>query len=229
MRIIDISPELHAKTAVFPGDKPFRRDISMSFEEGDALLLSSIESTLHIGAHADAPNHYTKTGKGIEARVLNFYLGECQVVDLSKDVRQLEQLHDTPSAAISLGRGERIYPEHFSGVEISAKRVLIKTKSFPNPDEWNDDFNSLSPELVEFLFKQGVRLIGIDTPSIDLASDKVLLSHNAIASYDMAVLEGIVLDHVQSGNYTLIALPLKIKNADASPVRAVLVDEIWCK
>jgi arylformamidase len=64
--------------------------------------------------------------------------------------------------------------------------------------------------------------VGIDTPSVDLADDKQLFVHHAIYEYDMAILEGIVLDQVIDGLYELIALPLKIKNGDASPVRAIL-------
>ena len=78
---------------------------------------------------------------------------------------------------------------------------------------------------MENLASQGVVLVGIDTPSIDLSQDKLLESHQAVARNDMAILEGIVLDGVAPGNYTLIALPLKIEGADASPVRAVLLDE----
>jgi arylformamidase len=68
-----------------------------------------------------------------------------------------------------------------------------------------------------------VKLVGIDTPSIDLAEDKVLESHQAVFSHDMAILEGIVLGHVSEGIYQLIALPLKIEGADATPVRAILL------
>jgi arylformamidase len=102
--------------------------------------------------------------------------------------------------------------------------VLIRTDSFPDPDAWNGDFNALSPELVDALHAEGVILVGIDTPSVDLADDKVLLSHRAIHAKDMAVLEGIVLSAVPDGLYTLIALPLKIRDADAAPTRAVLVE-----
>jgi arylformamidase len=101
--------------------------------------------------------------------------------------------------------------------------VLFKTRSFPNPDRWTSDFASLSPELIEKLAGQGVRLVGIDTPSIDPAEDKALESHQAVLRNDMAILEGIVLDDVAEGEYQLVALPLRIAGADASPVRAVLL------
>jgi arylformamidase len=201
----DISPEITEKLAVFPGDTPFERRISVNFDGGANYLASSIHGTVHLGAHVDAPNHYDRKGLGIEGRSLDYYLGDCQVI------------------SVQLARGARILPQDLKGVAVRAKRVLFKTGSFPDPDRWNGDFNSLSPELVRMLSAQGVILAGIDTPSVDPADDKQLETHAAIRERDMAVLEGIVLDRVPDGVYTLIALPLRIRGADASPVRAVLL------
>ena len=206
MELIDISPEIHSGLAVWPGDQPFERNIALDMKEGANLTLSSIRTTVHLGAHTDAPNHYAKEGVGIAGRSLEYYYGPCQVLE------------------VSTSRGNRILPEHLSGA-VTAPRVLLKTGSYPDPDCFNEDFCSLSSALVEYLHGHGVRLVGIDTPSIDPHNDKLLESHNAVAARDMAVLEGIVLDHVSIGSYSLIALPLRLKDADASPVRAVLVAE----
>jgi arylformamidase len=204
--VFDISPVLHHGIAVFPGDLGFSRSVSLDCSKGAAFTLSSITTTVHVGAHTDAPNHYHGSGKGIESRSLDYYLGLAQVIP------------------VNLPRGKRILNEHITHA-VKAPRVLFKTGSFPNPNQWNDDFNALSAEVIENLASQGVRLVGIDTPSIDLASDKVLESHHAVYRSDMAVLEGIVLDAVGAGLYQLIALPLPILEGDASPVRAVLVQE----
>ena len=110
--------------------------------------------------------------------------------------------------------------------DIKAPRVLFRTDSFSKPDQWNDDFNSLSPELIDWLSSLGVRLVGIDTPSVDPSDSKDLPSHQALYRNDMAVLEGILLSEVPDGLYNLIALPLRIKGADASPVRAILLT-LW--
>ena len=202
---IDISPLISSKTAVFPGDTPFSREVALDFDRGDNLRLSHIVSSVHIGAHADAPSHYHPGGHSIENRGLHFYLGTAQVVE------------------VSCPGGARVVPEHFSHSKIEAPRILFKTRSFPNPDHWNGDFNSLSPETIDFLHQRGVCLVGIDTPSVDPADDKHLATHKEIYSADMAILEGLVLDCVEPGLYSLIALPLKIKGADASPVRAILL------
>ncbi|MEZ4271763.1 MAG: cyclase family protein [Myxococcota bacterium] len=205
-RFIDISPTVSSKLAVFPGDQPYSRRISLDMKRGDHLSLSAISATVHLGAHTDAPNHYAKTGEGIDTRDLALYYGPCQVFE------------------VSVPRGRRIRVRDLRGA-VHAPRVLFKTGSFPDPNHWNADFNSLSAELIDHLVTQGVCLVGIDTPSVDPADDKELESHQAIARHDMAILEGIVLEHVPPATYTLIALPLKLENADASPVRAVLLSE----
>lgn len=205
-RILDISPLVHPGIAVWPGDVAYRRDVACSIAAGANLDLSSITTTVHVGAHADAPSHYEAGGPGIEARALERYLGPCQVM------------------AVSVAPGARILPGDLTG-PITAPRVLFCTGSFPDPDHWNEDFVSLSPELVDHLAHQGVVLVGIDTPSIDPMTSKVLESHTAVAAHDLAVLEGLVLRDVPPGRYTLVALPLKLAGADASPVRAVLVDD----
>lgn len=206
MKLIDISPLISPRTAVWPGDVCFTRDVRLDTDSGDPMTLSSINTTVHLGAHADAPNHYRPRSPGIDERALERYYGPCQVL------------------RVELPRGERIRPNHLKEA-ITSSRILFQTGSFPNTEQWNSDFNGLSAELVHALAAQGVELVGIDTPSVDPQEDKKLESHHAVAEHDMAILEGLVLTQVEPGNYTLCALPLKIEAADASPVRAILISE----
>jgi arylformamidase len=202
--VLDISPLVSPRTAVWPGDVAYRRDVALSIAAGAHLELSSITTTVHVGAHTDAPSHYIGHGEAIHARDPARYVGPCQIVH------------------VDVARGERIRPHHLT-VPVEAPRVLFRTGTFPDPEHWNSDFASLSPELVAHLHDRGVRLVGLDTPSVDPEDSKALESHHAIAERDMAILEGVVLDHVAPGLYTLVALPLKLDGADASPVRAVLL------
>lgn len=206
-KIIDISPVINNNIAVFPGDTKFQRDELLSFENGHNLVLSSVKTTVHLGAHTDAPSHYHPEGKTIEKVDLNTYIGPCQVIEIKNQAPRL-----------------KIEDLEING-EIQCERVLVKTNSFPNPYLWNNDFCAFSPELIEYFAKKGVKLIGIDTPSVDPADDKELLSHNTIYKNNMAILEGIVLTNVKPGLYELLALPLPIEGCDASPVRAVLIEK----
>ena len=205
MELIDITPLVSSKIAVFPGDTPFEQSVLCSFEGGQNFRLSKIQSTVHLGAHADAPNHYDSRGSDISTRSLDYYFGPVQVIE------------------VKIPRGTTIKPSDFSSVTIQAPRILFKTNSFPDPEKWNSDFNSLSPELICFLASKNVKLVGIDTPSVDLADEKVLKTHHEIFKNDMAILEGLDLSHVSPGLYTLAAFPLKLSGLDASPVRAVLI------
>ena len=206
LTIIDISPILSQLTAIFPGDVPLSREIALDFDRGDNLRLSALTTTLHIGAHTDAPSHYHPHGVDIAQQSLQIYIGVAQVM------------------RVQVGQGKRILPVDLPA-KITAQRLLLHTGTFADPNQWQGDFASLSVELVEFIADNGVILIGIDTPSIDLADDKMLQSHNAVYRRGLAVLEGIVLDDVEDGLYTLIALPLPLEGADASPVRAVLLPQ----
>lgn len=203
--IIDISPLISKSIAVFPGDTLFQEEFLMDMHNGDNLTLSKITTTVHLGAHTDAPSHYSASGQSMESRNLNFYIGRAQVIE------------------VKLPRNSRMAISDIAHTKITAERILFKTNSYPDPNIWNSDFVSLSSELVNYLAEKKVILIGIDTPSIDPSDDKILESHNAVFKNDMAILEGIVLDHVAEGIYELIALPLKIAGADATPVRAVLL------
>lgn len=201
--LIDISPLISPRIGVWPGDTPFSQSYLCRIEEGSNIDLSAVTTTMHLGAHADAPSHYAKHGVGIDERPLSLYYGLCQVIH------------------VQVSRGMRIMPDDVCA-EIVAPRVLFRTGSFPDPDHFTTDFCSLSPELVHFLADKGVVLVGIDTPSVDPCTSKELESHQAIAMRDLAILEGIVLQNVQAGVYRLMAFPLRIEGADATPVRAVL-------
>lgn len=202
-QIYDITSPLSASLQVWPGDTPLRREVLLDMERGDPITLSTFHGTVHLGAHADAPSHYGRAAPSIEARSLDFYLGPCQLIRLS-----------VPHGAV-------IHTSDISG-SVQAERVLLATGTFPDPRRFNHDFAALDPALVAELHDRGVRLIGVDTPSVDPFDSTDLPAHRMFLKHDMAILEGLALAHVPEGLYELIALPLPLVGFDASPVRAVL-------
>lgn len=205
--LYDITPPVTERLGVWPGDTPLSREVLMDLNQGDTVTLSTLRATVHLGAHADGPNHYTKGGAGIGERPLTHYLGPCRVI----------------SARVERAARVRVEDLSISDIDaINTHRVLIKTGTFPDPNNWNNDFAALDPALVDALAEKGVMTVGIDTPSVDLQDSKDLPSHAAFARHNMAILEGLRLDAVPDGGYELIALPLKLLGFDASPVRAVL-------
>lgn len=209
--IHDITPAISERLAVWPGDTPMSRRVLCDMAGGANITLSTITATVHLGAHADGPNHYKHPAPGIGERTLDHYIGPCHVVDAT------------------VGRGQRVGERQVawpsgSIAGIRHARVLIRTGTYPDPDRWNGDFAGLEPALVEALASRRVITIGIDTPSVDLFDSKDLPAHAAFAKRDMAILEGLTLGSVPAGEFELIALPLKLTGFDASPVRAVLRD-----
>jgi arylformamidase len=206
-RILDISPIISPRLQVWPGDVPFERAISLSVAGGDPVGLSSIRATLHLGAHADAPNHLIANGAGASDLPLDRFYGPCEVVRVKVAPGALIRPSDLPTASL-------------------APRVLFRTDTFPDPERWNDDFGAFSPELVEMLADRGVLLAGIDTPSVDPFDSTGLPCHRALLRRGLVHLEGLVLTKVEPGRYTLVALPLAIEGGDAAPLRAALVDDL---
>lgn len=201
--IYDISPPVSPTLAVWPGDTPPSREVLLDLARGDNVTLSTLRATVHAGAHADAPSHYGPQSATIDQRPLAAYLGPCQVV------------------RVQVPRGARVERTHV-GAAIRAPRVLFATGTYPDPERFTRDFAALDPSLVDWLAAQGVCLVGIDTPSVDLFDDGRLQAHARCLAHDMAILEHLVLRDVPDGEYELIALPLRLVGFDASPVRAVL-------
>ena len=200
----DISPPISRHSPVFPGDTPYSQQWTWTLNEQCPVNVSSLSMSPHVGAHADAPLHYAANQASAGEMGLEPFLGPCRVIHV-------------------LGCTDLIRPQDIEHALLDIPpRVLVRTYAAAPPMHWQDQFAAYAPETIDLLHASGVRLIGIDTPSIDPATSKRLESHQRILHYDMRVLENLVLTEVEAGDYELIALPLKLVEADASPVRAIL-------
>ena len=202
-RLWDISPPLSPSTPAFPGDTNYQQRWSAEIGPGCPVNVSAITLSPHLGAHADAPLHYGRNAPAIGAVDLDPFLGRCRVIH-----------------AIDKGRLiTRAHLEH--AVKNLPPRVLVRTCNAA-PREWSDNFSAFAPDTITWLASLGVKLVGIDSQSVDPADSQTLDSHMQLLAHDLRVLENLVLDEVPAGDYELIALPLKMTMACASPVRAVL-------
>lgn len=203
-KIWDISPAVTPATPVFPGDTPYSLSWTWQVASGCPVNVSEIRLSPHIGAHADAPLHVDPAGAGIGEVGLAPYLGPCRVIH-------------------AIGVGALIEPEHLQhALAALPARVLLRTYQKAPQDAWDPDFTAFAPATLELLAARGVKLVGLDTPSLDSETSTALPSHQVVRRHGIAVLEGLVLDDVAEGDYELIALPLKLAGLDASPVRAIL-------
>jgi arylformamidase len=203
-RLWDISPPVHAGSPVFPGDTAYAQRWTWTLTADCPVNVSTLTLSPHVGAHADAPLHYAADGAAIGALDLEPYLGPCRVIH-ALDASPLVTWAHLAHAVAEL-----------------PPRVLVRTYRQHPGDAWDPALAGLDPLALERLADLGVRLIGIDTASIDPADSKTLAAHQVIRQRDLRVLENLVLQDVPEGDYELIALPLKLTTADASPVRAVL-------
>ncbi|MBV8593539.1 MAG: arylformamidase, partial [Caulobacteraceae bacterium] len=199
----DISQTIRPGLPVWPGDTAFQSAPTWTMGGGSPVNVARVSLSTHSGTHADAPLHYWIDGPGAGEVDLEPYLGPCMVVD-------------------ARGCGSLVEPRHVPREALGEARVLLRTfETFPH-DVWRSDFAAVAPETIRALAAAGGRLIGVDSPSLDPEDSKTMDAHQAVAAADMRVLEGLVLNEVPAGRYELIALPLPLAGADASPVRAIL-------
>lgn len=201
--LYDLSPTIDPSLPVWPGDTPFSSRWVARLDEEASVNLSTITTTAHLGSHADAPLHTERSGVGIDAMPLEPYLGPCRVVEVQ--ARELARPEDLPS---------------FDATH--TPRLLLKTSSARESDRFPQHFVALSVELARLFVDRGIVLVGTDCPSIDPFTSQSLEAHHILLGHGVAVLEGLCLRHVPAGVYELLALPLKMRGLDASPVRAVL-------
>lgn len=205
MRIYDISRAVAEGIPVWPGDTEYRFSLGWQMSVGASVNVGAVTMSVHTGTHVDAPFHFDPDAPGVGEMALAPFVGPAWVVDVS-------------------GR-ESIGPEAFQGVDLrETPRVLLKTGAWPEGTPFPETVPTLTPDACAYLAEQGVILFGIDVPSVDAIDSRTLPNHHDLYRAGIAILESLNLADVPEGRYTLIALPLRLSGADASPVRAILTD-----
>jgi arylformamidase len=204
MRIWDISPPIRAGIPVWPGDTEYSEQRTWAMGPGVPVNVSKFTMSTHTGAHADAPFHYDDAGLPMGGVDVRRYLGPARVIH-------------------AIGVRPLIEPHHVERhLAPGMARIIVRTYRAAPQDRWDEAFTAVAPATIELLARRGVELIGIDTPSLDPQNSKTMDAHHAVRRHGLSILEGLVLDDVGEGDYELIALPLKLADLDAAPVRAVL-------
>ncbi|MGG1676062.1 arylformamidase [Neobacillus sp. NRS-1170] len=200
---IDVSQRLDNNIVVWPGDTPFNYKVSWSKEESGSVNVGQITMSAHTGTHIDAPFHFDNDGKKVIDLDLDLYMGEARVI----------HLQETNSIGV-----KDLADMNLKGVT----RLLIRTDAWKDRSVFPESIPPIEPELASYLSELGVRLIGLDLPSVDQIDSKELSAHHELTRFNIHILEGLVLDEVTPGNFELAALPLPLVEADGSPVRAIL-------
>lgn len=203
--LYDITRTVAPDTHVWPGDTPYHVQHNMRLDDGETVNLTTLTFSPHTGTHADAYYHYTENGAHPATMPLEAYIGQAKVVTVTK--------RDGP-----------LLPADFGHVRLDgAERLLIHSHVSDVADcDWPEVFPYLSVELIGWLDSLHIRLIGLDSPSVDAFDSTDLPCHHALWEHRMVNLEMLLLKDVPDGDYELIALPLKLDKTCGSPVRAVL-------
>jgi arylformamidase len=202
--VIDITRPLSATTATWPGDTPLAIDWTLRLSGGDNVSLSRITLSPHIGTHADAPAHYDMEGPLSGALGLASFLGPARIVDMRG--------HEALTLAALKERGA-----------IGSQRVLVRTLDVVRPEEFVSDFPPLAPEAAEAMAGAGLVLFGTDAPSVDPVDSAAMAAHRVLGAAAIPILENLDLSAAEPGDYDLVALPMKLMDAEATPVRALLL------
>lgn len=203
MTLYDISLPLGATLAVWPGDTPYAFRLAWQRSAGETVNVGAITTTVHAGTHVDAPFHFGDGGATIDQLRLDPFLGPAVVLDVS----------GRPGIGV----------ERFAGIDLSpTPRVLLRTGAWTDHARFPESIPVMEADVPAFLAAQGVVLVGLDVPSVDALDSADLPRHHALARHGVHILESLDLAAVPPGQYELIALPLRLVGADASPVRAVL-------
>jgi arylformamidase len=203
-QLIDISILVNEFTAEWPGDTPFSCQWTWEIARGDSVNVSCINSSPHVGTHADAPFHVDPTWPASEALALDAFAGRATVIDITSrhgavSLSALGALESLPVERILLRTGQTIadgrFPEHWPWLDEAAAQALVD---------------------------RGLRLLGVDAPSVDARDSKTLAVHRILFKGGAAVVENLDLRQAPAGEYHLTAFPVRFAGLDAAPVRAVL-------
>jgi arylformamidase len=212
MKVWDISRTLSNDLAEWPGDEPCHFRLTREKAKGESVNLGAISMSVHNGTHADARFHFDTNGESIEKASLEIYVGRATVVDLAQLFLDSKEKH-----LITI---EDLRP---SAEQIAAtSRLLVKTGRWSDSTVFPDKIPVIAADVPAWLQKNGVRLLGVDLPSVDEIDSKSLQNHHALARAGIAIVESLDLSDVVSGIYRLAALPLKIAGGDGAPMRAIL-------
>jgi arylformamidase len=205
MTVYDITRTLTPGIAVWPGDAPYAAAPVLRMSDGASVNLTTLTLSPHTGAHADAYFHYEPDGAHPAHMPLDAYIGAAHVVTVSK-------------------RDGSLTPDDLAHADLTgAERLLIHSHVSDLPDDqWPSEFPYLTVGLIAWAAARGIRLIGLDSPSVDAFDSTDLPCHHALKAHGLVNLELLMLRGVPDGLYELIALPLKLDLACGSPVRAIL-------
>lgn len=208
MRLRDISISLSATTPEWPGDTPWSCGWTATISNGSSVNLSTVTSSPHVGTHADAPLHVRDGWPGVHELPIDAFYGPAVLVDVSGLTGEI---------------GFDLIEPHIRGQTV--ERLLLRTGSTIASGSFPDEWPTLSEACARTLLGLGLRLLGVDAPSVDTRDNKSLAVHKMLFSGNAFILENLDLRRTPPGPYDIMAFPIKMMSVDAAPVRAILLEK----
>jgi arylformamidase len=211
MKIFDISIPLNPDLPVWPGDPRIVLEQYQTIESGHASNNSKLACGVHSGTHVDAPSHFIKDGITVDQLPLDVLIG--------------------PAFVANFPKADTVTPDFLEALDLPREttRLLIKTRNsslWSEPNHvFNPDFVAINPEAADWIVNRGIRLIGIDYLSIQRYKDPEPLTHRILLGAGVIIVEGLCLQNVHAGLYTLICLPIKLAGSEGAPARSILIEE----
>jgi arylformamidase len=208
MRIHDISLPIEPGLPTWPTSEGFHVRSVMRIAAGDSSNVSVVEMDVHTGTHVEAPLHFLEDGAPLDTVPVERFVGPARVVEVDGEVV-------TAAALEALG------------IEANPPRLLIRTA---NSDRWAKGWGPFDPVYValtadaaQWIVDRGFQLVGLDHISIQRYQDGPE-THQILMGAGVTILEGLNLDDVAAGEYTLVAAPVRLVGVEAAPTRALLLD-----
>jgi arylformamidase len=213
LSIIDVSAPMHAGMPVYPGDPEVAIDVvsTASAEAPGRATLERYSASTHAGTHVDAPAHVVPGGLAVDELPIELLCGPARVVDLERAGRAIDA-----DALRGLG-----------GLDATVVRLLLRTcgPATGPASGFDHDYAHLTVDAAEYLrARTAVRLLGIDSPSVEPPRNDALEVHRVLLAIDppIVIVEGLELGHVAAGDYELLCLPIRLRGASGAPARAAL-------
>lgn len=207
-RIHDISRPIVAGGPVYPGNPAVRTRPAQAISEGASANVTEVMLGSHTGTHCDAPRHFADDGAPVDELPLDVLIGRARLIQLESSVRAIGESDLRPFELLG------------------TRRLLLRTANSESALDapFRNDYTYLAPDGAEYLVRQGVALVGIDSLSIEQFHSGHHRTHLTLLGAGVVIVEGLALAGVPAGPYQLICLPLRLAGLDGAPARAVLME-----
>lgn len=204
----DVTLDFSENIAIYPGDPPLEITERMSIAKGDVANVSLLSFGSHTGTHIDAPKHFIDSGLTVDKLPLDHFMGKAKVFEFKdKDAVTFGDIKD-----LDIKKGDII---------------IFKTRNSSSltNSKFDESFAYVAPDAAKYLAGIGIKTLGFDYLSVERYGSTAFETHYALLGSGIVIIEGLYLEGINAGEYEIIALPIKIKNGNGSPVRVVLIEE----